>query len=57
MYDVHVHLQVNSSGNRGKGVQNKPKPEQNDVGFSFTRKTKVLYPTSYVFLNLFHMSK
>lgn len=32
---------VNSFGNRGKGVQNKPKPEQNDVGFSFTRKTKV----------------
>lgn len=57
MYVVHLHLQVNSFGNRGKGVQNKPKPEQNDVGFSFTRKTKVLYPTSYVFLNLFHMSK
>ncbi|XP_037787793.1 protein maelstrom homolog [Penaeus monodon] len=32
---------VNSSGSRSKGMQNKPMPEQNDVGFSFTRKTKV----------------
>lgn len=52
-----MHLQVNSSGSRSKGVQNKPMPEQNDLGFSFTRKAKVLYPSSCVFLNMFHISK